>query len=276
MSEEATAEAATEVKQDNKVIENEQIVKDDAQEVTTEAATKQEVEIDYKSEYSKQQELLAKENKKIGNQKAALAQLNKQIQEQNAKIAKFEETNKTKEPSLDDFDTMDEHRAASQEYWKQQGIEQGKKLALESNAQALQQETAQKAAIDFNKAEHNYRQSMPSYDSAKSALEVHAEVYPLNPQVMQTIGEQAAREGILPDVINYYGNNLDAYDALQGKTPAETAIEIYKLSQTLKAKVIEKTKPLPKPIKSVKGTSNAGKALNKMSYQELKKTIYKK
>jgi len=273
MSEEQGVEA---VEVETETVETEEVETEEVEEQGEETETEEteEVEVDYKVESEKLQKTQERDQKKINNQRKALSEQNKQIQAFNAQLAELKKQNVEKEPTVDDFETFEEYDAARVEYITKQATQEASATVVKQQREQaiLQRQTAQKQ--EFDKAEVLYRAKNPEYDTAKESLLAHAQIFPLPQPVISAMEEQARDEGMLPDVLAYYGSNLDEFDALQDKSPMQAAIEVYKVSQRLKVEK-PKTKPLPKPIKSIKGTAGTKKALGKMSYEELKKTIYK-
>lgn len=273
MSDEQGVEAVeveTEVEIETEVEEVEQGDESEVEEAETE-----EVVIDYEAKANELEAKTQADRNKINKQRAALSQTNSKIQELNAQLSELQKQTVEKEPNVDDFETFEDFDKARFDFVKKQALQEAsEKVLKQQQQQAFQQkETVQRQ--EFDKAEAQYRARTPEYDAAKENLVAHSQVFPLPPLVINAIEEQARNEGMLPDIIAYYGSNLDEFDTLSDKSPIEAAIEVYKVSQKLKVERPKQTKPLPKPIKSIKGTAGTKKALHKMSYEELKKQVYK-
>ena len=282
MSEEqgVTAEAVEAVEVDTTTqgsnAEHEATNKAETQEATAEVEV-EEVEVDYKEKSEKLQRDVDGRQGKIDKQRAALSAANKQREALQSELAKLQVNEAPKEPVIDDYDTHDEWVEAVSTHKAKDRFEQYKRDDIIKQQQDLATKTSQEQAETFAKVEAEYRVSNPDYDRAKSELQSHLELNPVNNAVGDAIYEQASRDGGLAQIIDYFGSesgeNLGEWDRISTLSPVEAGVEIYKIQQGLKNVVTPKEKPLPKPIKGVKGTSKASKGLDHSSGKDILKWV---
>ena len=277
----ADAEIETETVTEDSNDTNEEVESDDVETgEDLEGDEPETKEIDYKVEHEKAQKRLEKEQQKINRQRKALSENYRKIQELNEQLAKVQQEQVEKEPSVNDFDTYEEYDKARIEYIKKQASKEASANLIKQQQQRMLQQQQAEQQQNFLKAEAAYRNENPQYDAAKNTIDLFMQSSQRNAQVDNMIYEQANEGNGLPELINYFGENdgerLDEFERISNLTPRAAAIEIYKIEQMLKTKPThKKAKPLPKPAEPIKGNSSTRKPLAKMSYEELKKTIYK-
>ena len=271
--EEAT-QTVEETQAQEEVTEETQEEESEGEETETTAAETEEQEVDYKSKAEENERIAQARRDKINKQRAALSQQNEQIRELREQVNALQRQEVAEEPSIDDFETHDEYVNALADHRAKIKVQEELKEAKAAEAQELEQKRMAEEAAIFAKQEQEYRISNPQYDEAKTELQEYMNLNPADNRVLDAVYEQASKDGMLPEMIAYFGGNDGANLAEFGKisslTPIEAAVEIYKIQQRLKVKEAPKEeKPLPKPIKSVKGTAKGKKDLKDMSPREL-------
>jgi hypothetical protein len=249
-------------------------VETEAEEAEAVAEEEVEVEVDYKAESEKLKQDVETKQKFIKRQRAALAQQNKQREELQAQLNAIQSAQvESKEPSIDDFDTHDEYVDAVADFRADQRVKQAHEKLLKEQQQTLADNQAREQQQIFMKQEQEYRAVNPKYDESKAELQAHMQTINANNATMDAIYEQASREGGLPEVVDFFGEdggvNLNEFDRISALSPTEAAVEVYKIQQKLKTVTPEKTKPLPKPIKDIKGKSKGKKDISQMTGKEL-------
>jgi len=232
---------------------------------TTEEA--EQVEVDYKAKSEKLEKKLAADQAKINRQRAALSQLQKEKQELASRQAEVQVEQQSSVPQADDYDTYEQFETARSDYYKEQGRLEGERVALENHQRALQDQSLKVEREQFAKAEQEFRTALPTYDESKVEVEQFLQVKPINGATGDAIYAQAARDGSLPAVINYFGENngerLSELEHIATMTPVEAAVEVYKIQQKIKsAPTAPKAKPIPAPITKVRGTGTKSKGLD--------------
>ena len=276
MTKETQGEVAeTEVQGEVAAIESEE-----APEIEQAEAVIEEVEVDYEVKSKELEDSLSARQNKIDKQRAALSQSNNKIQELQSQLNKLQETKAPEAPNENDYETYAEYGEARLKYMVDNQVKLERKQDLIERQSKLQEDRSNAQQAEFLKTEQTYRQANPNYDRAKKELQDHITLSPVSGAVGDAIYEQASRDGMLPDVINYFGDNsgekLSEFERISALSPIEAAVEVYKIQQSLKSAPEKSTvKPLPKPLNTIKGTSRAGKSLLDMSPEELKKAIYK-
>lgn len=201
-----------------------------------------------------------------------------ELQEQLAKINQQPQAEGLKEPSIDDpeFDSYADYEKAKEDFLTKKVEKELKSKMLQEQYQAEQQKAVQEKLAKRQAQEAEYIKINPAY--SKSAKEVNDYLPTLSaPAAVQEAVLEAVYEGNVPQIIDYFGSNegenLEELARIAQLTPAKAAIEIYKIQQKLSAKtpVKKETKPAPKPIEKVKGTSKGSKTLTQMSPDELVK-----
>ena len=231
-------------------------------------------EINYQEAYEKAKAASEREAQKIGRQRAAITQHEEKIKELNKRLMEYEQAQKPQEivkPDINDYKTTEDYDAAVEEYVKnkaQKLADDKAQEAIQAQKHAQMQAMAQAQEAAFLKSEAEFKASNPDYDRAKNEVADFTKTNPLPPQVLNVVLEQAAADGMLPAVVNYFGENSGERLSELGKigdlSPREAIIEIYKIQQSLKKSPKQIEKPLPKPLKSVKGTGT-NKGLGKHS-----------
>lgn len=276
MTEETQGEVAeTEVQ--GEVAEIESVETPEIEQVET---VVEEVEVDYEVKSKELEDSLSARQNKIDKQRAALSQSNNKIQELQSQLNNLQETKAPEAPNEDDFETFGEYDEARLNFLVDNKVKKERQEDLIKQQSKLQEDRNNAQQTEFLKTEQTYRQANPNYDRAKKELQDHMTLSPVSGAVGDAIYEQASRDGMLPDVINYFGDNsgekMFEFERISSLSPIEAAVEVYKIQQSLKsAPEKTKVKPLPKPLKTIKGTSKAGKSLLDMNPDELKKAIYK-
>lgn len=224
---------------------------------------------------------LEEKSTKISRQQAALAKQNRDGRELRARVAELEKlkATATKQPTIDDFETTEEFVNARAEYLAEQKLIQKEQQLIENQKKQIETQTAAERDAAFQQAEYKFAAQTPSYAQSKAEVADLVQTLQPNPQVIMAIYEQADTENNLPQIVNYFGENngakLGELEHILNLSPIRAAVEIAKIQEKLKG-AQPKANVLPKPIKPVSGGARSTKPLDKMSYEDLKKAIYKK
>tara|TARA_R110002020_G_C16300249_1_gene773075 strand:+ start:938 stop:1780 length:843 start_codon:yes stop_codon:yes gene_type:complete len=264
MSEAQGVEAET---NDAPVNENEaeQVAVETEAVVENEETVQEPVDLDYEAEYSKAKSANEAMQKKIDRQRAASSQHNAKIQELSTQLSKLQQVEAPTEPSIDAFDTHDEYVNALADF-RAEGVvrEKQKAMVQEQQQQAFEQKQAEDKKV-FDQQEATYREENPDYSRSRKELEEHMAVFHTDMgsnKAADAIYTAAELTGSIPSIIDYFGKdggaNLPEFDRISSLTPAEAMWEVFKIAQGKDGATKTKTKPLPKPAKTVKG-SNAQK-----------------
>ena len=246
------------------VSENAETNKAEALEVVEAVADVEEVEVDHKvlSEQLKR-ETEGKQGK-IDKQRAALSQANAKIQEMQQQLAQTLKVEAPLEPSIDDFETHDDYVEAVSDFKAELKFSQKQEAAKQAELQQRQADLLTEQKKQFDTSEQEYRAANPDYDRAKTELQDFLVTTPINGAIGDAIYEAAAFVGV-PNVIDYFGGNggenLAEFEKLSKMSPVGAAYEIFKLGQKLSGVKPEKSKPLPKPVKTVNGSGSSKKDL---------------
>lgn len=240
-------------------------VESETQEVSNDAVVEVEAEVE-EINYQERSEKLEKETAgkqgKIDKQRAALTQSNDKIQELQSQLAGLQVQQAPVQPNIEEFETHEDYVEALSEF-KAEARFQTKKQEdlLNQQQQALNQRNEQQQSA-FLKDEQVYRQANPNYDRAKTEVQDFMRLNPVGGPTGDAIYEQASNEGGLAEIINYFGDDggerLPELDRIANLSPVQAAVEIYKIQQSIKAVTPVKEKSLPKPLKTIKGTSKGG------------------
>lgn len=283
MNEEQGTQAADEVnKVEDEFSNTEEQLESDSEstQVDDAAQEEEETEVDYKTSYEKAKIEAQKKQDKVNKQRAALSQSNRKIEELQAKLNELQgpaqDEKPLVKPNINDFETNEEYQKAIDEYTDAVAA---KKIKESQKEQLLEQQKAEiekrnnEQKAEFLKSEAAYRLVNPDYDRAKTELQEHIELNPVKDAVADAIYERASKGGMLPAIINYFGENsgerLSEFSKISEMSPYDAVVEIYKIQQKLKSMTSPKDKPLPKPIKAVKSTGTGGKSLDKASGKDV-------
>ena len=223
---------------------------------------------------------LEEKTTKISRQQAALAKHNRDGRELRARLSELEKLKAAapKQPTLDDFETTDEYINARAEFIAEQKLIQKEQQLIENQKRNLEAQTTQERDAAFRQAEHTFAANNPTYVQSKAEVADFVQVLQPNPHVVQAIYEQADTENNLPQIINYFGENngakLSELEKILQLSPIRAAVEISRIQEKLGGAQPKKA-TLPKPIKPVVGSAKSTKPLDKMSYEELKKAVFK-
>jgi DNA repair exonuclease SbcCD ATPase subunit len=221
--------------------------------------------------------------KKIERQSAANRSLNEryeaQRQEHEKLLQTIEQQKPNVEPKIDDYETHEEYSNARDDFIRKDAIAvaQSELMAQQQQIQRQQLEAQRTTLRQTQEAE--YLDVNPMYKAASA--EVNTYINGLVDIPLETVDAFAEQlyQGNVPEVIDYFGanngENLDELGKIARMSPSMAAVEVYKIQQKLVAPVKKESKPLPKPLKTIKGTSKSGKNPLDMSLEELKKAIYK-
>ena len=237
----------------------------EALEVVEAVADVEEVEVDHKvlSEQLKR-ETEGKQGK-IDKQRAALSQANAKIQEMQQQLAQTLKVEAPLEPSIDDFETHDDYVEAVSDFKAELKFSQKQEAAKQAELQQRQSDLLVEQKKQFDTSEQEYRIANPDYDRAKTELQDFLVTTPINGAIGDAIYEAAAFVGV-PNVIDYFGGNggenLAEFEKLSKMSPVGAAYEIFKLGQKMSGVKPEKSKPLPKPVKTVSGSGSSKKDLS--------------
>lgn len=266
--EDTASEAETDVK-----VEDVQETEPETQEEANEVDSSEEGEVEEQPEETVEQRLerLEKEResleKKNSRQVAAYNRLQealeKERKERQEALVKADAVD-TKQPNIDDFNTLDEYNEAVSD-WK---AEQKIKAKEAEIAQRQQQENIRKIQEErakiANEQEVEYLKTNPRYKASKQEFESYIKVANVNPQVEDAIVSMAYK-GNVPQLVDYFGDNngerLDEFEKITQMSPIDAAIEIYKIQQKLVTPKKTENKPLPKPVKA----SPASKSVKDLS-----------
>lgn len=246
------------------VSENAETNEPEAQEVTEAVADVEEVEVDHKV----LSETLKRNNKsaegKIEKQRAALSQANAKIQEMQQQIAATLKVEAPVEPSIDEFETHEEYVEAVSDFKAERKFSEKQEAAKQAELHQKQADLLAEQKKQFDTSEQEYRIANPDYDRAKVEMQDYLVTNPLNGAIGDAIYEAASFVGV-PNVIDYFGSNggenLAELDSISKMSPVGAAYEIFKLGQKLSSVKSEKSKPLPKPVKTVSGSGSSKKDL---------------
>lgn len=199
-----------------------------------------------------------------------------ELQEQLQKLNQTGKADELVEPNIDDFESYQDYEKAKEEFLTKRVEKELKSKMLQEQYQAEQQRAVQEKLAKRQAQEAEYIKQNPNY--SRSVKEVNDFLPTLNvPEAVQEAVLEAVYDGNIPQIIDYFGanegENLEELARISQLTPAKAAIEVYKIQQKLNAKapVKKETKPAPKPIEKVKGTSKGTKTLDKMSPEEVLK-----
>ena len=247
------------------VSENAETNEPEAQEVVETVADVEEVEVDYKVLSEKQERSNRSAEGKIEKQRAALSQANAKIQEMQQQLAQTLKVDAPLEPSIDDFETHDDYVEAVSDFKAELKFSQKQEAAKQAELQQRQADLLTEQKKQFDTSEQEYRAANPDYDRAKTELQDFLVTTPINGAIGDAIYEAAAFVGV-PNVIDYFGGNggenLAEFEKLSKMSPVGAAYEIFKLGQKLSGVKPEKSKPLPKPVKTVSGSGSSKKDLS--------------
>lgn len=218
----------------------------------------------------------AGKQKAIDRRTAALSDLNKKLeqerQEREKLAALVQQTQSKPEPQSDDFETYDEYVDALAEYRAEQKVAEQQKQFSEQQAKMQQQQVLNERLKLRQEQEADYLQSNPMYK--QSVQEVDNFIQNLNtpPDVQDAVIAQMY-EGNIPQMIDYFGSNsgenIDKLAEISQMPPWKAAVEIYKIQQSFTSAPKKEAKPIPKPVKAVKGGGATKKSASKMSGKEL-------
>lgn len=247
------------------VSENAEANETEAQEVVETVADVEEVEVDHKV----LSETLKRNNKsaegKIEKQRAALSQANAKIQEMQQQLAQTLKVEAPLEPSIDDFETHEDYVEAVSDFKADLKFSQKQEAAKQAELQQRQADLLTEQKKQFDTSEQEYRAANPDYDRAKTELQDFLVTTPIDGAIGDAIYEAASFVGV-PNVIDYFGGNggenLAEFEKLSKMSPVGAAYEIFKLGQKLSGVKPEKSKPLPKPVKTVSGSGSSKKDLS--------------
>ena len=248
------------------VSENADTNEAEALEVVETVADVEEVEVDHKvlSEQLKR-ETEGKQGK-IDKQRAALSQANAKIQEMQQQLAQTLKVEAPLEPQWADYDTMEDFDEAKSEFKGEIKYQAKMKEQREREIQEKRDSLNAEQSKKFEAEEQEYRATNPDYDRSKVELQDYLQTSALiHGPVGDAIYEAASNIG-MAKFVDYYGSNsgenIAELEKLTSLSPVGAAYEIFKLGQKLSGVKPEKSKPLPKPVKTVSGSGSSKKDLS--------------
>lgn len=220
---------------------------------------------------------------KIDRQTAAYRKMqeayNRQMKELDEVKAKIAETQPSKEPSIDDFETHEEYVNALVDYRADAKAREAQEQVLQMQQQAQQAQINKERDGLLQRQTAEYITENPMYKAAET--EVQSYLTSIGPQanlhtraaIMDALYDEGAPP--IPKVIDYFGSNngekISELDRIVNLPPHKAAVEIYKIQQALKVTPETKEKKvLSKPVKVQKGDKSKGsKSIVNMSGREL-------
>lgn len=214
--------------------------------------------------------------KKIDRQTAAYHELQKRLESERQAIQAKLEAPKDDAPNIDDYDTHEDYVNAVAEYKAKQLIKAKEQEFYQKQQQETMQKMQQERAKIALEQEAEYLKINPRYEASKNEFDSFVKTLQVDQAVENAIVE-AAFIGNVPSIIDYFGGNngerLDELAEIARKSPAQAAIEIYKIQQKLGKPERKEEKPIPKPVASPKGTGKASKPVKDMNGKELLKWV---
>ena len=223
----------------------------------------EEVEVDYKSEYTRLKAEKLESDTKIKRQTAA----NRATQERYEEALKEIETLKVQpleKPAIDSFDTEEEYDLAVDKYNDELVDINSEIKAQEIIAKKAQAEKFTQAQTSFVEKEQVVIAENPDYQENTAVVQEYLDMIPKdNNGVIQDPGFQEFSKFLAfesengPSLLNHLGKNPDLIEALLGKPPAFILrkLKAYEKELSVLKTPAHTTNPLPKPINKVKGSS---------------------
>lgn len=247
-------------------------IQDDAQ---AEAAqeVQETVEVDYQAEHEQLTQALKASQTKIDRQRAASSQHNEKIKQLNEQLSSLHKPEVPQAPQEDDFETFDDFNKATIDFAANQRFEELKTADLQAQKQREFDSNQKQQREAFQTVEAEYKVNNPDYSRARTELEDHIQLSPSSSDVQNAIYEAAQITGSVPAIIDYFGKdngaNLSDWDRIVSLSPAEAAIEVYKISLKAKVDVPQKAiKPKSRPLNPERGGSKATQAVKGMGAKD--------
>lgn len=217
------------------------------------------------------------DQRKIDRQRKALSAENKTRADLTARIQAYEkqvakETNQ-EEPSINDFDSVDEYEAAKETFLTTKIKSNLEREMLQKESQRQHTDKIKNMEVKFLQDEAEIKQVYPDYDDAAEEFKASIQSMQIPENVRMTVLETAHREGNAAQLIHYFGANgganIHEFEALAQMQPTQAAVEVYKISQKLsRPSAPTPKKPLPKPPQRATGTGKVKTNTAKLSTEE--------
>ncbi|MAI17100.1 MAG: hypothetical protein CBC71_06350 [Rhodobacteraceae bacterium TMED111] len=229
--------------------------------------------------------------RKIKRQTAAYSSTQKAYNELKQKLEENQSQQpnreQPKEPTINDtnpdgspvYETLDDFNEALINFRAEQKV---KSALREREEQSLKQKQAEAQAQRqklVQEQEAKFSEVNPDYQESREDFVEHTSNMRIDPQVENAMIEVAIEAGAMADVIHYFGADggarLGEFDEIASLPAWKAAIRINDIIKGNKRSETPqtKTRPMPKPIKSVSGTGKPQKSLDSMSGDEVLKTL---
>ena len=220
---------------------------------------------------------------KIGRQKAAYASqqkaydaIQRELQELRAGQKPVEPT---VEPVMDDFESYELWQDALVEHRVNAKMDVARKEDKTKHASDLKQKAQAERQSLIQKQESTYSQDNPEYKASRDEFVEFSKSVKADPTVESAMIDVAMDAGSFAEVINYFGENggerLEEFSEIVNLNPVQAGIRIHEIVKGLKGttKPVSKSKPLPKPITNVKGSSKAKTSIDNLSGDQFLKKM---
>jgi hypothetical protein len=256
--------------------ETDEDVKEDAEHVEAEDGdNEQETEGEQaeKAEPTEADKVRHAMQKRLDKMRASQAAAEKAAAEANAELEKLRgNAVKDAAPKEEDFDTIAEYEKAVVDYRVEQELKARQEQAAQEKAMKAQYEAHEKARKAFEQKQHEFRSKKPDYDDKAKAFAETAEdlrrIKGDGHPTVAAIGQALIESDFTPELIYELGSNVELAEELAELSPIQAVRRLVLMEQEV-AKPKQKTETAPKPIKPIKGASNASKRPEEMSAKEL-------
>ena len=223
-------------------------------------------------------ELTEEEKYKHGTQKridrltAKLAEQERTARELAEKVAQYETSKQTDTaPKEEDFQTTEEYLKAVGKYEAMQEIAEANKAKAQEEAQKTYAEKMAKRSAEVSAQEAEFRKVTPDYDDATQVLNEYVEMADKKSAGFSVFRDVLMSAPDLPALSYHLGKNPDLMESMLKMEPSQIAWTLIEQAIKLRDAPKEPVKQTSAPPSPVGGSSKATKALDQMSYQEMKK-----
>jgi len=179
-------------------------------------------------------------------------------------------------PKEEDFDSFDDFVEAKAKHQAEKIVQERIREQKEAELRLSQQREYESNIKDFQEKEQAFRAENPDYDKNSEMFAEQVEylqkAYPNN-QSLVYAREMLLSSDVSPAIINELGTNPDIAEEWASMKPVQVAREVFKLEMRLSEAKREEETPLPKPVKTVKGSTTPKRSLDKMDASELMKWV---
>jgi len=238
---------------------------------TDDAATDETEAKEVKPELTEVEKIKHATQKRIDKLTAKSSQLEQKYQEAIQELEKYKQPQTNDAPKEDDFETVEDYLKAVGKWEAKQEAAKADQERRQLEAKAAYEAKISAKRAEFETKEAEMRKTTPDYDETVQVLNEHVDTVDKNTPGFQVFRDVLMGSNDMAALSYHLGKNPDLLESMQKMEPIQVARTLFRLE--LELENAPKAKPVsqPTPPKPTSGGAKTSKALEDLSYAELKK-----